>query len=169
MTFTGHALYLQCKPKGTTPTPTERNPMTTKAKNIIDGQPIEAINKPDIYAFPTTGTLVTIISFAQPQQFISSIPLHNIISTLIQGMESRRVWSTNLLRYFLTTGMTCPLTVDPSELTIPEIRIECNEHKMYWSHDNWVTGEGRTRDASKSNWLYHSLKDYKPLTKGNKV
>ena len=136
----------------------------TQAKNIIDGTVIDPINKPDIYAFPTTGTLITILSFGQPFQFISTIPLHDIISTVIQGIECKRIWSTNLLRYFMTSGMTCPLAVDPSELTIPEIRIQCNDHKLYWSHDNWLTGEGRSVCPNTHNWLYHTVTDYIPLT-----
>ena len=135
----------------------------TQAKNIIDGTTIEPVNQPDIYAFPTSGTLVTILSFGQPFQFITTIPLHDIISTVIQGIECKRIWSTNLLRYFMTAGMTCPLSVDPSELTIPEIRIQCNDHKLYWSHDNWLTGEGRSRTVDSQQWLYHTITDYIPL------
>ncbi len=140
--------------------------MSLQTKNIIDSKEIDPINKPDIYAFPTTGTLVTIMSHGKPFVFISTIPLHTIISTVIQGIECKRIWSTNLLRYFMTAGMTCPLAVDPSELTIPEIRIECNEHKVYWSHDNWLTGEGRSMSDT-DQWLYHTTTDYIPLNKTN--
>jgi hypothetical protein len=137
----------------------------TRNDNIVNKVEIDPINKPDLQTFPRTGTLITVVNYGQPYVFVSSLPLHTIIATLINGVANKRVWSTNVLRYFLTCGMTCPLTVDPSELTIPEIRIQCNDAKFYWSHDNWKSGEGRSHDRDSDTWFFHNISDTTPFTK----